>query len=145
MIIKKRTTRKKVVNTTKLPEYELQSKANDIYKIIKPKLAGRIIGINNNSANIIKGAQNKRMGVLPGVSDMVMLLDDQKIVWIEFKTRIGSQSKYQIAFETMINSIGHHYHIVRSITEFITLIEKYEHQCIKPLNYPIEAIFKIKK
>lgn len=141
-MIPKKTVRKKVQSFKSAPEYKLQSKANEIYRLIKPNMKGRIISINNNSANAIKGAKNKKMGVLPGVSDMILLLDNMQVVWIEWKTQIGRQSRYQIAFENMLCSIQHHYHIVRSMTEFIAVLEKYEHLCQSKLKYELNEIIK---
>jgi hypothetical protein len=134
-IIKKKTT----------SEYSLQSEAFKKYGLIKPNLKNRIISINNNSANAIRGARNKKMGVMAGISDMIMLLDDMQIVFIEWKTQIGKQSQHQMLFEMMLKSIGHKYHVVRSIQEFIAVLNKYESHCTKKLFYPKSSIIKPKK
>lgn len=92
----------------------------------RPDLRGRIFAINNNSENAIKGAFNKAMGVLPGVSDMAFVCENGAIVWIEWKTSTGSQSSKQIEWERTVTALGHIYTLVRSEDEFLQVISKYE-------------------
>lgn len=93
----------------------------------RPDLRGRIFAINNNSQNAIKGAINKAMGVIPGVSDMAFLCSSGCIVWIEWKTEKGTQSKEQREWQSTISVLGHIYVIVRSEHEFRKLIDSYSH------------------
>lgn len=92
----------------------------------RPDLRGRIFAINNNSENAIKGAFNKAMGVLPGVSDMAFVCPKGTIVWIEWKTSTGSQSDKQIAWEKLVTNLGHTYVVVRNEEEFLSVISLYE-------------------
>jgi len=92
----------------------------------RPDLRGRIFAINNNSENAIKGAFNKAMGVLPGVSDMAFVCEGGHIVWIEWKTSTGSQSKQQIEWQRQVTALGHTYIVVRSEDEFLQVIARYE-------------------
>lgn len=107
-------------------EIALQSKAFTNIWNNRPDLRGRIFAINNNSENKIKGALNKAMGVLAGVSDMCFLLLDGRILWIEWKTDTGSQSDGQIEWQRKVESIGHTYVIVRSEIEFLEVINLFE-------------------
>jgi len=91
----------------------------------RPELRGRVFAINNNSQNAIKGAMNKAMGVLPGVSDMAYICPNGKIVWIEWKTDSGSQSQQQKLWEATVTSLGHTYVIVHSYSEFISVIDSH--------------------
>jgi len=107
-------------------EVKLQSQAyTNIYNN-RPDLRGRICAVNNNSENAIKGAMNKAMGVYSGVSDMFFVCDNGLIVWIEWKTQTGSQSKQQIEWQGLVEKLGHIYVIVRSEDEFLKVIELYE-------------------
>jgi len=107
-------------------EIKLQSEAyTNIYNN-RPDLRGRIFAINNNSENAIKGAMNKAMGVYSGVSDMGFICRNGAIVWIEWKTPSGYQSKNQIEWQRMVVSLGHIYIVVRSEQEFLQVISQYE-------------------
>ena len=106
-------------------EVAIQSNAFlDVYNNY-PELRGRIFAINNNSENSIKGALNRAMGVYSGVSDMCLILKDGKTAWIEWKTESGTQSKQQKDWQSLIESCGHKYFIVRSKEQFIELINNY--------------------
>jgi len=106
-------------------EVAIQSKAYVNLWNNRPDLRGRVFAINNNSQNSIKGALNKSMGVLPGVADMAFIRNNGAILWIEWKTPKGSQSKQQIEWERTITQLGHEYVIVRSEDEFLSVIDKY--------------------
>lgn len=106
-------------------EVAIQSKAYVNLWNNRPELRGRVFAINNNSQNAIKGALNKSMGVLPGVADMAFIRNNGHILWIEWKTPTGSQSKQQIEWELTVTSLGHEYVIVRNEQEFLSVIEKY--------------------
>jgi hypothetical protein len=105
---------------------EIQLQSSSFVKLWneRPDLRGRIFAINNNSVNRIKGAMNRSMGVIPGVADMAYLIPDG-IVWIEWKTPDGKQSKDQIQFQHLVESLGHRYFIVRSDLEFRDIVSKF--------------------
>ena len=102
-------------------ETKLQSDAFKYLWNKYPELRGRVFAINNNSENRIKGAMNKAMGVIAGVSDMAMLIQNS-VIWIEWKIEKGKQSSEQKKFEILVNSLGMKYFIVRNQDEFIKLI-----------------------
>lgn len=45
----------------------------------------RIFTIHNNAKDARQGLKLKSMGVLAGVPDMCILLNDRKVIWIELK------------------------------------------------------------
>jgi len=106
-------------------EVAIQSRAYVNLWNKRPELRGRVFAINNNSQNSIKGALNKSMGVLPGVADMAFIRPNGKILWIEWKTPTGSQSKQQLEWQQIVSQLGHEYVVVRSEQEFLSVIEKY--------------------
>jgi hypothetical protein len=57
----------------------------------------------------------KKMGLLPGAADLVVLSD--QVHFIEVKTPTGRQTDTQWAFEQVVKVHGHHYHIVRSLDD----------------------------
>ena len=107
---------------------EIKAQSDCVTKIWneRPELRGRIFAVNNNSENEIKGAMNRAMGVLPGVSDTVFIGSYGRSIYIEWKTETGTQSKAQKEWQAIIESLGHIYHIVRSEEEFISVISEYE-------------------
>jgi hypothetical protein len=105
-----------------MSEVATQAKAFQNLWNARPDLRGRVFAINNNSINGIKGAMNKAMGVMAGVADMCFLKAEGKTCWIEWKTETGRQSPHQVKFQELCLSLGHEYHIVRSETEFLKII-----------------------
>ena len=106
-------------------ELQLQSRSFTHLWNNYPELRGRVFTINNNSENRIKGSINKALGVIAGVSDMVMLIR-QSVIWIEWKVETGRQSKQQIEFQKLVQSLGMEYYIVRTQEEFIELVLRYK-------------------
>ena len=107
-----------------MTEAQLQSKAFTNFWNNNPHLRGRLFAINQNSHNQIKGAINRSLGVLPGVSDMAYLIPGS-VVWIEWKTPSGKQSTDQRKFQALVTSLGMQYHIVTSEEEFLKVIAEH--------------------
>ncbi len=63
-------------------------------------------------------------GVLAGVSDIIVLLENE-VLFLEFKTEKGKQTDKQKAFEKSVCKLGFHYHIIREFDQFKNLIESY--------------------
>jgi len=61
------------------------------------------------------------MGVLPGVSDLVLILQN-KIIFVELKTHKGIQRESQKEFENRVLELSHQYILIRSLDEFKKLI-----------------------
>ena len=73
------------------------------------------------------GYKNKQFvstGMLPGVSDTIVVLDG-KVLFIEFKTATGKQSERQKDFEQTVKALGHPYFICRNFNDFVFIIEKH--------------------
>jgi hypothetical protein len=63
----------------------------------------------------------KSTGLLPGVSDLI-ILKPNKVVFIELKTASGKQSEKQKEFQDKVTLLGFDYFIVRSLDEFKKLM-----------------------
>ena len=87
-----------------------------------PYLRGLLYANNNNSHNAIKGALNRSMGVISGVADMTFLYK-KTTTFLEFKTKIGKQSKKQIDWEKVVTFHNFDYHIIRSFDQFTNIIK----------------------
>ena len=59
----------------------------------------------------------KATGLLSGVSDTIVLIPG-KVLFVEFKTVTGRQSKSQAKFQNRVESLGFEYVIIRSVEEF---------------------------
>ncbi|GIW60815.1 MAG: hypothetical protein KatS3mg087_1881 [Patescibacteria group bacterium] len=76
---------------------------------------------NGGTRNIIEASKFKRIGVLAGVADLVVLLPKGRCVFLEVKTQRGQQSERQKQFEKRVKELGFDYHIVRSVDDVINL------------------------
>jgi len=88
--------------------------------IHKPRCV--IFSVPNEGKDAREQAYKKALGMVSGVSDMIVVLKD-KVLFIEVKTKIGKQSVNQKKFEKTITNLNLDYHIVRSLEEFKTLIK----------------------
>jgi len=79
---------------------------------------------NGGHRNILEAINLKATGVVSGVSDMIILLPN-KCLFIELKTEIGKQSENQKDFENVVNNLGFDYFVIRSLNEFINIIDTY--------------------
>jgi len=70
----------------------------------------------------VSGAIDKATGLIPGVSDMIMILPNGKAVFFEFKTPTGTQSQAQKKFESNVKICTCDYYLIRSIEDFKQII-----------------------
>ena len=56
-------------------------------------------------------------GMPEGTSDIICIMPNGKIAWIECKTATGKQREAQIKFQKMVESLGHKYYIMRSVED----------------------------
>lgn len=77
--------------------------------------------VNNNSTGSVRGAQNRSLGVVRGVSDLVFISFGETI-FIELKLPGQTQSEEQIDFERKVLERGHRYILCHSFEGFKNLI-----------------------
>lgn len=58
-------------------------------------------------------------GLKKGVSDLIVLMP-KRVIFVEVKTPIGSQSPEQKDFESLVKNLGFEYYLVRSLQDFKT-------------------------
>ena len=73
---------------------------------------------------MIEAAKLKRMGVLPGFSDFIIIYPYANVLFVEMKYGRGRLSDHQAAFAEKVRDIGFEYLIVNSFDEFKNEIEK---------------------
>ena len=88
---------------------------------------------NGGLRNQVEAMKLKATGTLPGVSDLIIYhhkkIEELGIVtvlniFVEVKTKTGTQSKEQKQFEARVTKMGFKYVIVRSLDEFKEMINK---------------------
>lgn len=99
-------------------EDDLQSKCFQWAWNNYPEERQMLFHVNNKSKNAIEGNQMKAKGVVAGISDMVLIRDKGRVVWMEFKTLTGKQRDKQKRFEDKVKSRGHIYIVIRTFEEF---------------------------
>lgn len=77
------------------------------------KFAGHFVFAvpNGGSRNLIEAKNLKMQGVMAGVSDLILLLPERKVYFIELKNPNGKgrQSPHQRDFEQEVRAMGHEY------------------------------------
>lgn len=84
---------------------------------------------NGGRRNAREAARFKAMGTRAGFPDLILLLpsaDGQyRFLAIELKTKAGRQSEHQKDYEQLITEHGGKYVVVRSVEEFIEVVNDY--------------------
>jgi len=76
---------------------------------------------NGGSRNILEAKNLKLTGQMAGVSDLIILLNN-KCIFIEVKVEKGIQSEVQKVFENKVSLLGFDYYLVRSLEEFKNIV-----------------------
>ncbi len=76
---------------------------------------------NGGTRNVKEALKLKATGLVPGVSDLIILLPS-KCLFIEVKTSTGKQSDVQKVFESKVTLLGFDYYLVRSLEEFKNIL-----------------------
>lgn len=58
-----------------------------------------------------------------GEPDFTIAADDGQTFYIECKSRIGKLSPAQSAMKAHLEKLGHQYHVVRSLEEFLEIVQ----------------------
>jgi len=77
---------------------------------------------NGGRRDKVTGGKLKAEGAVAGVADLV-ILSSVGTIFIEMKTRTGTQSPSQKAFQKRVEALGYRYFVCRSFEEFQTTVE----------------------
>lgn len=83
---------------------------------------------NGGSRNLTEAVRLKSEGVLAGVSDLIILFDN-KILFVEMKHGKGKQTESQLMFEKKVNAKGFEYIVANSLDVFIEKINHFKANC----------------
>ena len=128
--------RKRFNNSVRKPpsdeEHRIQVSCVGWFRMKYPHLAARLFAVpNGGRRDGITGARLKEEGVLAGVADLILLVPnaDYHALLIEMKTPKGRQSDSQRAWQRAVaGNDDYLYVVVRSLEEFIKVIEEYLQQ-----------------
>ena len=83
----------------------------------------RIFTIHNNAKNARQGLKLKSIGVLAGVPDMCIVLNDEKVIWIELKKDDKQKlSLSQNKLHLIWKMFNHKIYVINNFDDFIILI-----------------------
>jgi len=101
-----------------LTESRIQAECFQWHWNTYPDLRGKLFMVHNNPRNAIDGNRLKAMGMVAGVSDMMLLRHDKPPLCIEIKTENGTQQRNQKEWQQVAESSGAEYIVVRNLDEF---------------------------
>ena len=99
-------------------EEQLQQKCVFWFHNEYPELRGCLFHVPNGGARTGReGAKFKKIGVYPGVSDLILLYNQEAILF-ELKDNKGRQSKKQKEWEETMRKQGFSYVLIRKLSDF---------------------------
>lgn len=108
--------------TQPLSEHQIQAQIVAYFNLHYPNHRKCLFHVNNKAKDSLEGARFKTLGVVAGVSDLILLAPNGITYLIELKDDKGKQSDHQKAFQQQAESLGHIYVVIRSLQEFIDLV-----------------------
>lgn len=95
------------------PEAQVQAMVTEWFRLLYPQY---LLFSIPNEATFRKAQYFKSLGMLSGVSDMILVLKD-KVFFLEFKDIHGRQSDTQKQFQVKVELLGFEYHIIRDLQD----------------------------
>ena len=109
-------------------EESLQAACVKWFDLQYPKLRLRLHhSPNGGKRNLIEAARFKAMGVRAGFPDLILLVPKGQcpFLGIELKASKGRQSEAQKAYQEEFERMGAKYVVIRSVEEFIQVVNDY--------------------
>jgi hypothetical protein len=109
-------------------EHRLQCACVRWFRLAYPQHHHNLFAVPNGGYRTPStAAKIKAEGALPGVSDLILLIarGGYHGLLVELKTDKGRQSEAQREWQRLIEADGYKYVVVRSIEEFIKVVEAY--------------------
>lgn len=95
---------------------------NNNYCLKSQNPRGLIFSVPNDTKNFMELKRKKNTGLLSGVSDLIVILPNAKVLFIEVKFGSNKQQQNQIEFQKRIEELNHNYYVVYSLEYFKTII-----------------------
>tara|TARA_R110000868_G_scaffold310381_1_gene571609 strand:- start:189 stop:542 length:354 start_codon:yes stop_codon:yes gene_type:complete len=77
-----------------------------------------LFSVPNSGKDVKEQSYKKATGMMPGVSDLILLMPNGVTIFIEMKTEKGRQSDSQTEFENAVKQLGFVYIVCRSFEQF---------------------------
>lgn len=109
-------------------ESDLQRLCVTWFRLAYPKLTKLLFAVPNGGyRNAIEAKRMKLEGIIPGVSDLILLIASEgySSLCIEVKIQKGRQSTLQKEWQKEAEKAGNKYVVVRSLDDFQREIENY--------------------
>ena len=109
-------------------EHKIQVSMVNWFRLQYPSMRHNLFSVpNGERRDAVTGAKLKAEGVLPGVSDLILLKSNRfyGALLIETKTKKGVQRKSQKEWEAKITADGYKYVVCRSLDDFIKVVTDY--------------------
>lgn len=109
-------------------EHKIQVSMVNWFRIQYPSMRHNLFSVpNGGRRDAVTGAKLKAEGVLPGVSDLILLKSNRfyGALLIETKTKKGVQRESQKEWEAKITADGYKYVVCRSLDDFIKVVTDY--------------------
>jgi len=98
------------------PEAQIQKAIVEYIRAVIP--TSLVFAIPNGSQRTASGRPaNAVAGLLPGAPDLCVVLPEGRVLWLEVKSDKGRVSSNQILVHGLLNSLGHHCPVVRSVDD----------------------------
>jgi hypothetical protein len=92
--------------------------------ILSPEKRCVVLSIPNDGKNFLEVKRKLNTGMLAGASDLVLLMPNQKTIFVEVKFGKNKQSPAQIEFQNRVNLLGFEYWLIYSLEQFQELCTK---------------------
>lgn len=128
LALQEQGTEKKPMRKSLGEEHHIQCAEVRYMRAKHPELSHIFFAVPNGQKRTARQtAWLKEEGMVPGVSDMILLRPNSLhgYLCIENKTEKGKQSPEQLLFQQSVEQNGGKYVIARSLDEFIKYIEQY--------------------
>lgn len=103
---------------TNYPESALQMRCVAWFLRTYPEAEGCLFHVpNEGKRSIRQGERGKRLGMVSGVADLVLIHKSQ-VVFFELKSPLGSLSESQRRWRDVVTAQGFPYHVIRTIGDF---------------------------
>lgn len=98
----------------------------------RPETRRLLFHVENEAthSNLIDGARRKAMGLVAGVSDLILLIPRGPYhgLMLEMKTLTGAQKERQRTWQALVEKQGYKYTLCRSLAQFKQIITDYLEQ-----------------
>jgi hypothetical protein len=108
-----------------LAEHDLQASVLDYLKLHRARGVFAFSIPNAAKRSPWQAARMKREGLLAGVADVCVMMNNGRTGWLEFKTIKGGQSVAQQVFEARCTHLSHHYALCRNLPDAIEALRNW--------------------